>query len=143
MNKKYLIFAAVSALIFGAWSTTRPNHNRPVSFKLSPGGTSIIPMMFKAVDGIHLSNVFTDLNDKGYSHIKVINDANTGVELVTSEFATPPSSDSSERLYAPATITGSSLANSSQWDDISVFQYLYIQSSGSSLSSGTVKVMVW
>jgi hypothetical protein len=137
MQKKYkLALLVTAAILLGAWQG-RPNHNRPKSASIEPNGSSLIPIMYKAVDGIHHSNVLSNLDGSNYSHIGVISTLRGPISLVTSEFATAPSSSSTEKLHVASSA-------SAAFDDVSVFKYLYVMSeTGQSLSDGTLKIMVW
>lgn len=137
MKTKYkLALLVCAAVLFGAWEV-RPNFNRPKSVALTVNASSIIPVMFKTRNGIHLSNVMRDLDGKGYSHIGVISDVKHPISLATSEFESGNSVVSTEKLYVASSGTAT-------YDSISVFKYLFIMSEdGNSVLDGKLKIMVW
>lgn len=123
-------------LLFGAWEV-RPNFNKPKSINITPNSSSIIPVVPKARDGIHHSNVMWDLDGKGYSHIGAISTVQGAISILTSENAGAPSASSTEKLYVAS-------GGTATFDDVSVFKYLFILSEeASSLTSGNLKLMVW
>lgn len=111
----------------------RTPFNRPKSGTIV-ASTNNIPTAFTTGAG---SKVLTGLKEQGYSHIMVINGSTTIISVTTTDNGTTaPSGTTTERLY----VLGSQTAT---FDDISVFDNIYVQSEGTAISTGTVYVQVW
>lgn len=136
--KKYFFLAGMVLIALGvaAWSV-RPAFNRVASAYITAGsGASNIPNYY--TPSLTGSLVKTGLANQGYSHLMVLNNTAAMLSLISSESSsTAPANDTAQKMYVSASGTGT-------WDDISVFDNLYMQSeSGASITSGTVQIMVW
>jgi hypothetical protein len=132
----HLMGFVLIALSVGAWSV-RPAFNRITSKYVTAGsGSSNIPTAYST--SLANSLVMTGLSGNGYSHIMVLNNTTAMISLLSTESSSSaPSSSTNQKMYVSASGTGA-------WDDVSVFDAVYLQSeSGSSLTSGTVQIMVW
>lgn len=153
-----LITLAAGLFLLSAWSV-RPAFNQAKSISVLVNSsrnvgtyyTKVIPgyLTSKSVAGSSVQSlVMEGLEGNGYSHIMVVNNTGSSIALVTTgennPYSVPANSVSgggnnsvSNELYVPA-------SSSAAWDDISVFDAIYIRSRGASITSlGNIDIMVW
>lgn len=140
MKKFTGLFIVLSVIFFAAWSP-RPAFNKATGFTINLNdGTKNIPPTF-CIGDVGVSNFncrYKGLANKGYSHLGVINQTDSDISIVSSEVSsTAPSSTVEQKFYVTS-------FGAAAWDDVSIFNVLYFMSeTGSSITSGKVRVTVW
>ena len=106
----------------------------PVSANIN-AATNNIPTAFSTAAGSNIMNGLSGANS--YSHCMALNQTSGMISICFSPIGVTPSSSSTARLYLEPN-------QGAAWDDLPIFDGCYIQSeSGSTLSTGSVQVMVW
>lgn len=151
-----VLLAALTCL---AW-TPRPAFNRVASVTVFTSGSSLIPTYFtRRIPGYNTressvgasvqSLVMTGLANNGYSHLMVLNNTGASLTLYNTDqdlSAGPPQTVPSEKA---GNVQGQNrffvLANNNNsWDDLSIFDAIYIRSNGASVNTtANVDIMVW
>ncbi len=154
--KLSMLFCAL--FLLGAWSI-RPAFNQAKSISVLVDSsrnigtyyTKVIPgyLTSKSVPGSSIQSlVMEGLEGNGYSHLMVVNNTGSSIALVTTgennPYTVPTGSVSGgsndtvlNELYVGA-------SSSAAWDDISVFDGIYVRSRGASITSlGNIDIMVW
>lgn len=153
-----LITIIAGLFLLSAWSVRPPfNQMKSISVLVNSSRgigtyyTKVIPgyLTSKSVAGSSIQSlVMEGLEGNGYSHVMVINNTGSSIALVTTgennPYSVPQNSVSgglnnsvSNELYVPASSTAA-------WDDISVFDAIYVRSTGASITSlGNIDIMVW
>lgn len=134
MKKFYIGFLAVSILFLAAWSDYRPAINRPKSVVIDASST-VVPTAFSNAAG---SLVMQDLGDKYFQHIMVLNETKSPISVLTipEVSAAPAATVTNQRLHVAS-------SGAAAFDDISVFDNLYIQSEDNQIGADKVKIMLW
>lgn len=132
---KKITFAALlmSAVFLAAW-TTRPALNRPKSVVVNAASTTI-PTAFSSASG---SLVLQNLVGGYYQHLMVVNYSNAPLSILTlPDVSTAPSASvTGQRLHVVS-------SGVTAFDDISVFDNLYIQSEENAVTTKKVYITVW
>ena len=133
MNKKMFYLLLVSCLVFAGWQV-RPSFNRPKSIVVSASSTNI-PTAFSDASG---SLVGQGLSGGTFQHIMVINYTNAPISFLTlpEVSSAPAASVTGQRLHVVS-------SGGATFDDVSIFDNLYIQSEESVISSGKVRINLW
>lgn len=132
------LIAIAFILLCAAWNV-RPAFNHPTGIIISPTASKPVPSYFtegKPTGSVY-GQVLSTLNDKGYSHLAIINESRYPLSINLSATGSSLDLDSTQNLYVASSGSGA-------WDDISIFRYMYLMSSdGSSVYDGKIKIMVW
>ena len=127
----FVLLAATAALV--AWSP-RGAVNRPVSVVVDASSTSV-PTAFSNAAG---SLVLQNLVGKQYQHLKVLNLSKSPISVLTipEVSSAPAASVTGQRLHVAS-------GGSETFNDISIFDNLYIQSEDNAIAEDLIKINVW
>jgi hypothetical protein len=158
MKRLVKITSLLCATIFlGAWSV-RPAFNDVKSIQVLVNSsrnigtyyTKVIPgyLTAKSVPGSSVQSlVLEGLSNKGYSHIMVVNNTGSSIALANVDEVNPyivPSGNVNAGFDSASAQLYVSANSSAAWDDISVFDAIYVRSTGASITSlGNIDIMVW
>lgn len=149
MNKWILMSLAGLGLLVSAWSFA-PSVTPPTTVRVYTSGSALIGTYYtrfipgyisgqSSIGSSVQSLVITGLANKGYSHLMVTNATGASVALVNTPYVNPyvvPTNANTNQLLVVSN-------NTKAWDDIPIFDAIYIKSDGSSISSGHVDIEVW
>lgn len=133
MNKFFAVCLLGFLLLLPGWDW-RPAYNRPVSVVVDASSTNV-PTAFSNASG---SLVLQDLTGSGYQHISVANETNSPISILTlpEVSASPGSHVTGQRLHI-------SSLGAHAFDDVSVFDNLYVQSEDNTIVAGKIRINVW
>lgn len=133
MKKTSIVALALVGLFITGWNF-RPAFNRPKSVVVNAASTTI-PTAFSDAAG---SLVLQGLSSGAFQHLMVTNYSNAPLSILTlPDVSTAPS----------ATVTGQRLhivsSGVAAFDDVSIFENLYIQSEEMPVTTKKVYITVW
>ena len=131
--KKLIGLISVSLMLLGiiAWES-RPAYNNPKSVVVN-AATTAVPTAFSSASG---SLVLQNLVGQGYQNIKVINESKSPISFLTLPVVSAAPGLLSQRLH----IASSGIET---YNNISVFDNLYIQSEDNAIAEDKIKINVW
>lgn len=134
MKKLNLVMLLAVAATFLLAAAPRGAFNRTKSVVVNAASTTI-PTAFSNASG---SLVMQNLSSGNYSHILVINETNAPVSILMlpDVSSAPAASVTSQRLHV---VSSGVVA----YDDISIFDNLYIQSEENAIATKKVRITVW
>lgn len=111
----------------------------PTNFTtLVPGWVSKITSTGSSVQSL----VMTGLSGLGYSHMMVVNNTGSSVSVVNTPFVNPnvtPSNNAFTNTTRGVVLKNNTVA----WDDILVYDAIYLRSNDGIVTSGDITINVW
>lgn len=108
------------------------------SFMSNKPGFPFNPVTGLATQGAStVSLIFQNIDGSNYRHLMVVNETNYPLSvLTTTTLEALPSIVSTRKLYVISNGIGT-------WDDITLFNNLYIMGEGGSIPNGTIEIIAW
>lgn len=134
MKKTSIAVLALSMIFLTGWWGSRQAFNRPKSVVVNSASTNI-PTAFSNASG---SLVIQGLSSGNYQNIMVLNESKSPLSVLTipEVSSAPAASVTSQRLH----VVSNGIVS---FDNVSVFDNLYLQSEDNVINSGKVKITVW